>query len=145
MTGRSRGFGFVWFRDKRGLDEAVDKMHNSELDGRRISVARAVPQSETAPGTPADLLRRGQPYPREGGGRYDRWGGGGQRGQLWGVVGAGPGRDARLRQPAELQSRTLQVRSLAPSSAKVPAQQHCFRLGAQGPALRWWGWRQPLR
>jgi RNA recognition motif-containing protein len=71
QTGRSRGFGFVFFRDKRGLDGAIEKLHNTELDGRRISVARAVPQSETAPGTPADLLRKGQPYPREAG-RYDR-------------------------------------------------------------------------
>ena len=71
QTGRSRGFGFVWFRDKRGLDSAIEKMHNADLDGRRISVARAVPQAETAPGTPADLLRRGQPVSREGG-RYER-------------------------------------------------------------------------
>lgn len=71
LTGRSRGFGFVWFRDKRGMDTAIERMHNSELDGRRISVAKAVPQSETAPGTPADQLRRGQPYPRELG-RFDR-------------------------------------------------------------------------
>lgn len=44
QTGRSRGFGFVWFRDKRGLDDAIERLHNSELEGRRISVARAVPQ-----------------------------------------------------------------------------------------------------
>lgn len=38
-----------------------------QLDGRRISVTRAVPQSETAPGTPADALRRGQFVPRDAG------------------------------------------------------------------------------
>lgn len=38
-----------------------------QLDGRRISVTRAVPQSETAPGTPADALRRGQYVPRDAG------------------------------------------------------------------------------
>lgn len=38
-----------------------------QLDGRRISVTRAVPQSETAPGTPADALRRGQMVPRDAG------------------------------------------------------------------------------
>lgn len=70
-SGRSRGFGFVWFNDKRSLEDAIDKLHNTELEGRRISVAKAVPQAETAPGTPADMLRRGQPYPRDAG-RYER-------------------------------------------------------------------------
>lgn len=85
-TNRSRGFGFVHFRDKRDMESAISKMHNAELEGRRISVTRAVPQSETAPGTPADALRRGQVMPREHGrvhrgpppSRYDRgYGGGG--------------------------------------------------------------------
>lgn len=67
MTGRSRGFGFVIFSDKGDQDAAIERLHNTELDGRRISVTKAVPQSETAPGTPADALRRGQYAPREGG------------------------------------------------------------------------------
>lgn len=65
LTGRSRGFGFVMFKDTRDMDSAIEKMHNVELEGRRISVTRAVPQSETAPGTPADALRKGQVMPRE--------------------------------------------------------------------------------
>lgn len=74
MTGRSRGFGFVMFGDKRDQDAAIEAMHNTEVDGRRISVTRAVPQAETAPGTPADALRKGQFVPREAGrvGGY-RW------------------------------------------------------------------------
>ena len=36
MSGRSRGFGFVWFRDRYGLDGAIERLHNSDLDGRRI-------------------------------------------------------------------------------------------------------------
>ena len=65
MTGRSRGFGFVMFADKRDQDAAIEKLHNTEVEGRRISVTRAVPQAETAPGTPADALRKGQYVPRD--------------------------------------------------------------------------------
>lgn len=71
-TGRSRGFGFVMFRDKASMDDAINDLHSTEMDGRRISVTRAVPQSETAPGTPASVLMRGG---RGGGER-----GGGDRG-----------------------------------------------------------------
>ncbi|KAL4438211.1 hypothetical protein ABPG77_010572 [Micractinium sp. CCAP 211/92] len=92
MTQRSRGFGFVMFADKRDQDAAIDRMHNTELDGRRISVTRAVPQSETAPGTPADALRRGQLAPRDGG-RYNRGGYGGGYGG--GGYGGGYGRSDR--------------------------------------------------
>ncbi len=67
MTGRSRGFGFVMFANKRDQDAAIEAMHNADVDGRRISVTRAVPQAETAPGTPADALRKGQFVPREAG------------------------------------------------------------------------------
>ena len=76
MTGRSRGFGFVMFAVKRDQDAAIEKMHNTEVEGRRISVTRAVPQAETAPGTPADALRKGQYVPRDmgrQGGYGGRW------------------------------------------------------------------------
>jgi heterogeneous nuclear ribonucleoprotein G len=72
-TGRPRGFGFVWFPDAAALQDAIDKLHDTELDGRRISVTKAIPQSMTAPGTPADALRRGELMrprgERPGGGR----------------------------------------------------------------------------
>ena len=67
MTGRSRGFGFIFFGNKADQDAAIDRMHNTEVDGRRISVNRAVPQAETAPGTPADALRKGEVVPRDAG------------------------------------------------------------------------------
>ena len=76
MTGRSRGFGFVMFADQRDQDAAIEKLHNTEVEGRRISVTRAVPQAETAPGTPADALRKGQYVPRDmgrQGGYGGRW------------------------------------------------------------------------
>lgn len=65
-TMRSRGFGFVTFSDKKGMEEAIEKMHNKELEGRRISVTRAIPQDQTLPGTPAAALGGG----RDGRERY---------------------------------------------------------------------------
>ncbi len=82
---RRRGFGFVWFKDKIGMEDAMADMHNKELEGRKISVTRAVPMSETKPGTPAGQLGGGEgartreisrPYPREHYGRDSRGGGG---------------------------------------------------------------------
>lgn len=69
MTGRSRGFGFVNFATDEELALAVKSMHDNELDGRKISCTRAIPQSETAPGTPASALAGGQGPPR-GSSRY---------------------------------------------------------------------------
>eukprot|EP00798_Chlamydomonas_sp_ICE-L_P030695 gene30695-35722_t len=103
-TQRSRGFGFVFFQDKLGMEgllapidrvakkdwDAIRDMHEKELDGRRISVVRAVPQEQTKPGTPAAALgagsgarstvnreRRVDRGPPRGGG--DRHGGGRDR------------------------------------------------------------------
>ena len=85
----------VFFKDLTGLEDAIRDMHDKELEGRKISVVRAVPQDQTKPGTPAAALggggRRGgydrggpreynrgsyydRPYDRGG---YDRGGGGG--------------------------------------------------------------------
>ncbi len=90
MTRRSRGFGFVYFATPEACDAAVAALHGRELEGRRISVSRAVPQSQTAPGTPADALRRGQTIPREVG-RVHRGGGGGSGGGRGAAGGQGSG------------------------------------------------------
>ncbi|MEM6962933.1 MAG: RNA-binding protein [Myxococcota bacterium] len=37
-TGRSRGFGFVTFSDENDADEAIEKMNNTEVDGRPLTV-----------------------------------------------------------------------------------------------------------
>lgn len=60
-TGRSRGFGFVEMDD--GADEAIEKLNNTDLDGRTIVVNEARPRKE----------RRGG-----GGGGGGRSGGGGR-------------------------------------------------------------------
>ena len=56
MTNRSRGFGFVTFDTEKDLMDSIASMHDSDLDGRKISCTKAIPQSETAPGTPASAL-----------------------------------------------------------------------------------------
>lgn len=65
ITNRSRGFGFVTFNDKALMEKAVAEMHEVTIENRKISVNKAIPQSETAPGTPAAALARG--------GSRDRW------------------------------------------------------------------------
>ncbi|KAK2665325.1 hypothetical protein Ddye_003899 [Dipteronia dyeriana] len=40
-TGRSRGFGFVTFRDEKSMREAIEGMNGQNLDGRNITVNEA--------------------------------------------------------------------------------------------------------
>lgn len=68
ITNRSRGFGFVTFENKEDMDECIAKLHATELDGRKISVTKAIPQSEIAPGAPASAIHGG---PRGGRDRCD--------------------------------------------------------------------------
>ncbi|GAB2270567.1 Glycine-rich RNA-binding protein rz1a [Dionaea muscipula] len=43
FSGRSRGFGFVSFDEKRAMEEAIEAMNGMDLDGRSISVEKAQP------------------------------------------------------------------------------------------------------
>jgi RNA recognition motif-containing protein len=72
-TGRSRGFGFVTYKNDEDGDKAIAEMNGKELEGRAIKVSEARP-------------------PGEGGGgrRRGGFGGGGRRG---GGYGGGFGRD----------------------------------------------------
>jgi cold-inducible RNA-binding protein len=45
-TGRSRGFGFVEFDNDAEADAAIEKLNNSELDGRQITVNEARPRED---------------------------------------------------------------------------------------------------
>ena len=47
-SGKSRGFGFVSFADEQGMNDAIQNMNDSELDGRRISVRKAEPKGSFA-------------------------------------------------------------------------------------------------
>ncbi len=50
MTGKSKGFGFVEFSSEEEANAAVEKLNQSELDGRAIFVDLARPKTEGAGG-----------------------------------------------------------------------------------------------
>lgn len=45
-TDRSRGFGFVQYKDESLNQTAVDKLNGKELDGREINVSIAKPKED---------------------------------------------------------------------------------------------------
>jgi RNA recognition motif-containing protein len=45
-SGRSKGFGFVEFKDEANNQKAVDQLDGKELDGRAISVGLARPKED---------------------------------------------------------------------------------------------------
>ncbi|XP_031126545.1 glycine-rich RNA-binding protein GRP2A-like [Ipomoea triloba] len=78
-TGRSRGFGFVTFKDERSMRDAIEGMNGQSLDGRNITVNEAQSRGSGGGGG----FRGGR---REGGG-----GGGGGYGRREGGYGGGRG------------------------------------------------------
>ncbi|XP_057503340.1 glycine-rich RNA-binding protein GRP1A-like [Actinidia eriantha] len=70
-TGRSRGFGFVTFKDEQSMRDAIEGMNGQDLDGRNITVNEA--QSRGSGGGGGGGFRSGGGR-REGGG-YSRGGG----------------------------------------------------------------------
>ncbi|OIW13178.1 hypothetical protein TanjilG_17534 [Lupinus angustifolius] len=48
LSGRSRGFGFVTFDEKKAMEDAIDAMNGVDLDGRTITVDKAQPQQGSA-------------------------------------------------------------------------------------------------
>ncbi|MBL7078419.1 RNA-binding protein [Candidatus Shapirobacteria bacterium] len=59
-SGQSKGFGFVEMEDDAAAEEAITKLNETELDGRKIAVSVAKPREERP--------------------RFDNRGGGGSRG-----------------------------------------------------------------
>ncbi|XP_019165108.1 PREDICTED: glycine-rich RNA-binding protein GRP1A-like isoform X2 [Ipomoea nil] len=77
-TGRSRGFGFVTFKDERSMREAIEGMNGQILDGRNITVNEAQSRGSGGGGG----FRGGRREGGGGGGGYGRreggYGGGGR-------------------------------------------------------------------
>ena len=46
MTGRSKGFGFVTYKNEEDAKKAIETLDGKELDGRNLKVAQARPQEE---------------------------------------------------------------------------------------------------
>lgn len=67
-TGQSKGFGFVMM-DTRGGQDAIDKLNQSEVDGRTITVNEARPRENGGGGG-------GGAQRRSGGGGFGSGGGG---------------------------------------------------------------------
>uniref|UniRef100_M1BHY3 RNA binding protein RZ-1 n=1 Tax=Solanum tuberosum TaxID=4113 RepID=M1BHY3_SOLTU len=92
FSGRSKGFGFVTFDEKKAMEEAIDAMNGMDLDGRAITVDKAQPQQSSGRDYDSnrphdrdrdrgrDRSRSDREYGGRGGrygGRDDRYGGGG--------------------------------------------------------------------
>jgi RNA recognition motif-containing protein len=75
MTGRARGFAFVEMQTEEGAQTAIQRLNETELDGRRIAVNEARPKPQGGGG--------GGPRGGGGGGRGPRGSGGGRRDSRW--------------------------------------------------------------
>eukprot|EP00435_Cladocopium_sp_Y103_P061932 s382_g23.t1 len=49
-TQRSRGFGFVTFKDSSSVEACMQNYNSNEIDGKWIEVKRCIPQDKMAPG-----------------------------------------------------------------------------------------------
>jgi len=49
FTGRSRGFGFVTFKEDTSASKAISEMHEKDVEGRKLVVREAMPMGERAP------------------------------------------------------------------------------------------------
>lgn len=96
-TGRPRGFGFITYSDRRGMEDAIREMHGTDLGERVISVNKAQPK--LAADDADDGYRGTYPSGGRGGGGYDRGGrGGGYGGSRGGGYGGGRGGDRSMGQ-----------------------------------------------
>ncbi|XAR53088.1 hypothetical protein NMG60_11021489 [Bertholletia excelsa] len=81
FSGRSRGFGFVTFDEKKAMEDAIDAMNGMDLDGRAITVEKAQPQQGSGRDHDSDRPRdRDRDRGRERGRDRDYGGGRGSGG-----------------------------------------------------------------
>ncbi|KDP37561.1 hypothetical protein JCGZ_06000 [Jatropha curcas] len=79
FSGRSRGFGFVTFDEKKAMEEAIEAMNGMDLDGRTITVDKAQPHQGSGRDHDGDRNRgRDRDQNRDHGGRRPSGGGGGE-------------------------------------------------------------------
>ncbi|WCJ40087.1 Glycine-rich RNA-binding protein RZ1A [Euphorbia peplus] len=90
FSGRSRGFGFVTFDEKKAMEEAIEEMNGMDLDGRTITVDKAQPQGGSGRDHDGDRDRdrgrdrgRDRDSSRDHGGRRPGGGGGGGGGECF--------------------------------------------------------------
>ncbi len=69
MTGRSKGFGFVEMSSQAEAEEAIEKLNQTDLEGRSIMVNEAKPREPRGSGGGG----RGGYGGGGGGGGRDRW------------------------------------------------------------------------
>jgi len=49
FSGRSKGFGFVTFKDDEGAKKAISEMSDKEIEGRKLKVNEARPMEDRPP------------------------------------------------------------------------------------------------
>ena len=49
FSGRSKGFGFVTFKNEEDAKKAISEMNDKEVDGRKIKVNEAKPMEDRPP------------------------------------------------------------------------------------------------
>ncbi len=54
-TGRSRGFGFVTFKNDADAEKAIGEMHEKELEGRKVLVKEARPMKSDINASPEEI------------------------------------------------------------------------------------------
>ena len=68
FSGRSKGFGFVTFKDSESGQKAIEAMNDKEMEGRNIKVSEAKPMDPDAPRRPSRSFGGSSGGPRRFGG-----------------------------------------------------------------------------
>ena len=49
FSGRSKGFGFITFKDEESAKKAISEMNDKEVEGRKLKVNEAKPMEDRPP------------------------------------------------------------------------------------------------